>query len=246
MYTVVLMAALSAGNSAPDHWFRNCHSGCNTNNYGCSCSCHGAYGRGNSGIPGSYGGYMHVTGNFCTGFYSQGWSGCTGAWNCYSPYGDYAGHSYYQPFGCHGGYGCYAGLSCYGVPLPHHGWIPEPGRMEIVPTPEPKREVTPPPTPKKKAEDKMSSISTRARVVVDLPEDARLFIDGQLMKTPSAQRTFQTPDLKDGQAYFYDLKVELDRDGQTVTQSRRVVLRPGAVVNASFAEMDVRATAVER
>jgi uncharacterized protein (TIGR03000 family) len=101
----------------------------------------------------------------------------------------------------------------------------------------------PPPTEKK---GKSGTQETRANVLVELPADARLFVDGQAMKSTSARRSFITPPLEQGQAYYYDLRAEAVRDGQTVRISRRVVVRPGQSVNLSFPELEAGATATAR
>ncbi|MFO0969428.1 MAG: TIGR03000 domain-containing protein [Gemmataceae bacterium] len=89
-------------------------------------------------------------------------------------------------------------------------------------------------------------LNNRARVVIDVPADAKLYIDGHLMKTTSARRIFQTPDLVAGQTYFYDLKVEVVREGKTLSETQRVLLRPGYSATASFATMDRAETATAR
>jgi uncharacterized protein (TIGR03000 family) len=98
-------------------------------------------------------------------------------------------------------------------------------------------EVTPAPTEKRAQEQ------ARARVRIDVPEDAKLYVDGQLMKTASARRVYQTPALTPGRAYFYDVRVELERNGQLLTESQRVVVRAGEESSASFATLEQRAAA---
>jgi uncharacterized protein (TIGR03000 family) len=103
--------------------------------------------------------------------------------------------------------------------------------------------VTPPkgeqaPAPRKEKQE------TRARLLVRLPADAQLYIDDNLMKSASTQRTFVTPLLRPGQTYFYDLRAEVVRDGKTVRQTRRVLLRPGDAVEATFADMERPAATV--
>jgi uncharacterized protein (TIGR03000 family) len=82
-------------------------------------------------------------------------------------------------------------------------------------------------------------------LVVDLPADAKLFVDDQLMKTPSAHRVFNTPTLQAGQVYFYDLRAEVTRNGQTFADTRRVVVRPGELIQASFPELGAPAVAMK-
>jgi uncharacterized protein (TIGR03000 family) len=86
-------------------------------------------------------------------------------------------------------------------------------------------------------------VPTRARLIVEMPADAQLFVDDQAMKTKSAVRTFNTPELEPGQVYYYDLRAEVIRDGKAVTQTRRVLLRAGEVVRARFEGMQAEPVA---
>jgi uncharacterized protein (TIGR03000 family) len=93
-------------------------------------------------------------------------------------------------------------------------------------------EAAPPPV---KGGDKKDQVSaTRAKLIVEVPADAKLYIDDQLMKTPSTRRVYSTPDLEQGQAYYYVVKVEVVRDGQVQTETKRVILRAGEVIRADF------------
>jgi uncharacterized protein (TIGR03000 family) len=188
---------------------------------GCSgyvgCSCYGCYG--------GYGGWgCHG----CRGWACHGCHGCYGGYGCYGCYG----------YGCYGGcigcYGCYGGWSCYGG----HGCTCY-GQIIIVPEKK-APEQGPEPKKKKKTGD---GDETRARLIVQLPADAKLFIDGNLMNSTSQKRTFITPVLQPDQAYFYDLRAEVVRDGRTIASTQRVILRPGQAIQASFASLGATATA---
>jgi uncharacterized protein (TIGR03000 family) len=93
-------------------------------------------------------------------------------------------------------------------------------------------EAAPPPA---KGGDKKDQVSaTRAKLIVEVPADAKLYIDDQLMKTPSTRRVYSTPDLEKGQAYYYMVRVEVVRDGQVQTETKRVILRAGDEARADF------------
>jgi uncharacterized protein (TIGR03000 family) len=111
------------------------------------------------------------------------------------------------------------------------------GSPLIAPPSAPPIEVTPAPMIKKTQEQ------TRAKVRIDMPADAKLFVDGMLMKTTSAVRLFQTPVLNPNQTYYYELKAELTRNNQTYTDVQRIVVRPGEQASASFAGLEQRAAA---
>lgn len=175
----------------------------------CSCHCCGCWGcHGCCGCWGCHG---------CCG----GW-GCHGCWGCY---GGYAGYCW-GCFGCYGGYTCYGCYGCngyYGAPV-----YMAPGQVV------PKEEQAP--APKKEKGDEVR-LQNRARLIVQVPADAKLFIDDQPMKSTAAQRSFITPVLQSGRTYYYEVRAELVRDGRTVTENQRVILRPGDVVQASFANL---------
>jgi uncharacterized protein (TIGR03000 family) len=103
-----------------------------------------------------------------------------------------------------------------------------------------KPEVTPPPVEKKKITDDQEA---RVRVRIDVPEDAKLYVDGQLMRSTSARRVFQTPTLQVGRVYFYDVRVEIERNGQTMSDAQRLIIRPGQEASLSFANLEQRAIA---
>jgi uncharacterized protein (TIGR03000 family) len=113
--------------------------------------------------------------------------------------------------------------------------------------PVPKAEQTPLPKekiiPKAKVPgDEEVRVPNKARVIVQLPVDAKLFIDDQPMKTASDRRVFQTPNLNPGQVYFYDIRAEIEVNGQRVSETQRVILRPGEVANATFPNLMNAAT----
>src|SRR5207302_5142873 len=68
-------------------------------------------------------------------------------------------------------------------------------------------------------------LDSKARLIVEVPASAQLYIDDQPMKTVAATRTFTTPALEKGQTYYYELKVEVARDGVTHRETRKVLIR---------------------
>jgi uncharacterized protein (TIGR03000 family) len=71
-------------------------------------------------------------------------------------------------------------------------------------------------------------------VIVSLPADAKLFIDGEETTSTSAVRTFVTPTLDAGEDYFYNLKAEINRDGKTFIVTQRVTVRAGEETKADL------------
>jgi uncharacterized protein (TIGR03000 family) len=77
--------------------------------------------------------------------------------------------------------------------------------------------------------ESQTSAEAPATIIVTLPAEARLTIDGQATQATSSDRTFVSPPLQQGKSYQYTLKGELDRNGQKVTTSRDVEVRAGQV-----------------
>jgi len=75
--------------------------------------------------------------------------------------------------------------------------------------------------------DEASLPGNKARVVVSLPADARLWVDQVECPLPGVVRSFDTPNLDPQQSYSYTLRIAVQRNGQVVQDSRRVQLTPG-------------------
>jgi uncharacterized protein (TIGR03000 family) len=82
-----------------------------------------------------------------------------------------------------------------------------------------------------------------ARITVNLPADARLFVDDVACNLTSGTRSFETPKLNPGQDYSYILKAEVDRNGQKRSDSRRVVFQAGKEVTVDFRSLETVSTA---
>jgi uncharacterized protein (TIGR03000 family) len=131
------------------------------------------------------------------GCYGGGWGGCYGG-------------------GCYGGYG-----GCYG------GGYGYPGGPAYGPAPGTRRQGEQIPPPKKGGEEETSLAPAPAIIVVSLPADARLTFDGAATEARSALRTFVSPPLERGQTYYYMVRAETVRNGQTLGTTKRVVVRAG-------------------
>lgn len=217
MYSMVLMAALTTGVAAPD-----CHR--------CG-GCGGCYGGG-YGCWGCYGG--------CYGCFG-GCGGCWGGWGCGGCYGGgYGCWGGYSSWGCMGCVGGYGGMSYPGAVMPGGA-----GVMGGGVAPGAGAEQLDKPKPNKNG-DKETMAPTRAKLVVELPADAKLFIDDLPMKTTSGVRAFNTPTLEPGQAYYYMVRIEYVQDGKTVSETRRVIVRAGQVARADFKDRDTDAVRTVR
>jgi uncharacterized protein (TIGR03000 family) len=91
--------------------------------------------------------------------------------------------------------------------------------------------------PETKKPDKEEEVLARAKVVIEVPADAKLYIDDQLMKTTSERREFRTPALKKGETYYYEVRAEVMRDGKPISETKKVVVRAGEEATANFKDM---------
>lgn len=245
MYSMVMLAALTSGSAAPDWGHRGCHGGWGGCYSGCYGGCYGGWG-------GCYGG--GYGGCWCSGYgcYQGGSWGCAGGcariasawagcydctgWNCGGAYGGWSCYSTtsYQCHGCYGGWTCVGG---YQVSPYHQTPVYPPARA---PAAGGKEELIPPPVKDKKDGEQVSS---RGRLVVQLPADAKLYIDNQPMKTQADRRIFNTPPLLPGQTYYYDLRAEVVRDGRARSETQRVLIRAGQETSAAFPNLGATVTA---
>ena len=244
MYSAVLVTALVTASSAPNFGWRHGH--------GCYSSCHGCYSYGcYSGHAAPGWGYGAAGG--CYGYHG----GCYGAFGVHyadphsyfgGPYMNYPPHAFY---GCTGCYGAYGGYSCYGVPVPPVVMPPvvQPGppKKDSLPpiksdgkkdTKEPEEVGAPKEKVKPKTENKKSGLEAtlplRAKVRIVIPAGGRLLVDGNRIDVAAGVRTFRTPILSPGQAYVYDIRIEIERNGIVRGENRRLVIRAGEELAVNF------------
>jgi uncharacterized protein (TIGR03000 family) len=94
----------------------------------------------------------------------------------------------------------------------------------------------------KKPKPEEAASPTQATVIVQVPEDAKLYVDGELSEQTSTTRTFISPDLQLGKDYSYTLKMEANKDGRTAVASKRVIVRAGAVTRVNFTDQNSAGT----
>jgi uncharacterized protein (TIGR03000 family) len=93
------------------------------------------------------------------------------------------------------------------------------------------------PRKKKARREKTALEPASATVVVRLPADAKLYVDGVACPLTSEERTFKTPRLQPGRQYYYTIRAELVRDGEPVVDSRRVLVSAGKRAEVDFGEL---------
>ena len=79
------------------------------------------------------------------------------------------------------------------------------------------------------------NVPAPATIVVSLPADAKLIVDGAVTMATSAERVFTSPTLNPGVVYNYTMQVEFVKNGQTMTETKTVEVRAGAETRVTFA-----------
>jgi uncharacterized protein (TIGR03000 family) len=77
-----------------------------------------------------------------------------------------------------------------------------------------------------------------AQIVVSVPADASVTVDGKATVSTSTVRTFETPTLTSDKTYSYTFKAEFSREGKTVTVSKKVTVKAGKIVNLDLNQAD--------
>jgi uncharacterized protein (TIGR03000 family) len=94
----------------------------------------------------------------------------------------------------------------------------------VAPAPKPKDMPVP---PKPAGEKKEVSMAAPATIIVTLPADAKLLVDGNATTSTSTVRRFTTPELAPGREFHYQLKAEAQRDGLTLMSTKEITVRAG-------------------
>jgi uncharacterized protein (TIGR03000 family) len=69
---------------------------------------------------------------------------------------------------------------------------------------------------------------------VDVPEDARVFVNGRQTSSTGTQRHFTSRGLVPGSEYNFELRVETEIDGELVTETRTVAVVAGESHQLAF------------
>jgi uncharacterized protein (TIGR03000 family) len=225
MYSMVLMMALSTSASTPAscHGYNGCSGGYACNGYACNGYRHGCHGF--------FGGLFN--GHGCAGYACNGGcNGCNGyRHGCHGLFGGLFGG---WRNGCNGGcygyrHGCHgcAGAGCTG------GHPPALPPAEKKPGAAPAKPAAPAGAPKVEKKEE-ARVPTPARLLVNLPAEAKLTIDDVVTTSTSTTRLFVTPELAPGKDYIYTLKAEVTRDGKSETVIKQVTVRAGMTTETTL------------
>ena len=164
------------------------------------------------------------------------WGGCYGCCGCYGGWGGCWGGGWGG--GCYGCYGCWGG-GCWGG---YGGWgrgygyayAPSVYSAPIVMTTS---------IPQSEGSTVQAPPPNSATLLVNLPADARLFVNDQSTKSTTARRILQSPSLEPGSAYSYLLRAEIQREGRKYQQVKKVGVRAGQEAAVTFSEEGLLQTA---
>jgi uncharacterized protein (TIGR03000 family) len=85
-----------------------------------------------------------------------------------------------------------------------------------------------------------------AKVTINLPANAQLFINDVACPLTSSKRSFDTPSLPPNKKFFYTVRAEWVQGGQPVSQTQRLVVEAGQNVSATFANLTPATTSTDR
>jgi uncharacterized protein (TIGR03000 family) len=123
----------------------------------------------------------------------------------------------YGCWGCHGCWGCYGCWGgCYGC-WGYGGYAAAPVSAAPV----------------------YVAQSNKATVVVSLPTDAKMYVFDKDVGGSTGKRTFKTPALEAGYKYYYEIRVEVVRDGKTYAETKHLGVRAGETTQARFTETEL-------
>jgi len=88
--------------------------------------------------------------------------------------------------------------------------------------------------------------NSSATVVVSVPSDATLLVDGKETKVSGTPHTFVTPELNPGQNYFYTMTVKAERNGKPVVETQRVVVKAGETTRVEFGNLAAEGAAAAK
>jgi uncharacterized protein (TIGR03000 family) len=73
-----------------------------------------------------------------------------------------------------------------------------------------------------------------ALLSVNVPAEAKIFINGTATTSTGSERQYVSRGLSSGNRYDYEVRAEITRDGNTITETKNVTLTAGQQANVSF------------
>jgi len=148
-----------------------------------------------------------------------GWDAYSGCHGCHGAGGGGAGWNGW-------GASCFGCMGCYGV---YTGPV-------MNPSGNPMRAPDAPPAGSGTVKPETAK---SAQLIIEKPADAKIFVDNMPVKSEGATQSFATPVLDPSQAYFYMVRVEMVRDGKSVSEARKVIVHAGQTIQETFNEQGI-------
>lgn len=201
----------------------------------------GGYGGGSSG--GYAGGYGYRGGLFHHHHHRAAYGGSSGGWGSSGGYGggSSGGWGSSGGYGSSGGWGSSGGSSGGAVMgggyYSPNGVIIDDGAVPMDATP-----TNPPPPPAGEgaapadAPPADGAMLRRAdgTLVVEVPAEAKIYVNNRLTNTPGAVREYVSRNLVRGYNYTYEVRAEMEINGETVSETKKIDLRAGQHAKLAF------------
>ena len=134
----------------------------------------------------------------------------------YGSYGSSASYGSYGSHGSSGSYGSHGSSGSYGTPVYRE--------QDAVAEP-----------------DAVNSTTSNSSIKVTLPENAKVYVNDSLTTSTGAERSYVSRGLRQGMTYSYKIRVEYEKDGQTVSEDQQVKLNAGETVSLGFGQAESQA-----
>ena len=105
------------------------------------------------------------------------------------------------------------------------------------PAEKPPEDTKPAEAPKEK-ESAGEAVQDKATFNVQVPDDARVFINNLATKTPGMNRRYVSHGLEIGFRYSYEIRAEVTRNGKLIQETQTVQLEAGQTRNLNFKVLD--------
>jgi uncharacterized protein (TIGR03000 family) len=79
-----------------------------------------------------------------------------------------------------------------------------------------------------------STVDNRVTLILTVPADAKIWIEGSSTGQGGSQRQFVSPPIQPGHDYTYRIQVRWNQDGHEVTSEREIPVHAGDVINLTF------------
>ncbi|MCC7086373.1 MAG: TIGR03000 domain-containing protein [Pirellulales bacterium] len=218
-------------NRADAFWGRHGSWGSSGGSWGSSGGSWGSWGS--SG--GSWGHHRWHSSGGSWGSSGGSWGSSGGSSGGYAVYygssGGSSGGSWGSSGGSSGGTVIYDGPA-HAAPAAPAAPTPAPGTTAPVPGAAPSGDTPPAPMPgsvyRRLGGDHLAMIS------VNVPGDAKVFVNGAATTSTGAERQFVSRGLSTGNRYTYEVRAEMQRNGETVTETKSITLGMGEQAHLAF------------